>query len=64
MEAIIMFLQVAVPDLTVLVMPTVTVTGSGLAAYVGVKVALAEIKIKLENHEKRLDRLEDKYFRE
>lgn len=47
------------------------VLGSGLASWIGVKVALAEMRQRQDNHddqlekiERRLDRLESKYFRD
>lgn len=48
----------------------VTILGSGASVYVGVKVALAEIRTglgslekRVERAESRLDRLEEKYFK-
>lgn len=47
------------------------ILGAGLSAYVGVRVALAEVKGELKHHgeyidqhAKRLDRLESRYFKE
>jgi hypothetical protein len=53
-----------------LVIALITVAGSGISVYVGVKVALAEIRTmqgalerRLGKVEDRLDRLEEKYFK-
>lgn len=47
------------------------ILGAGLSAYVGVRVAMAEVKNDLKHHAgyiaehaKRLDRLENRYFKE
>jgi hypothetical protein len=52
-----------------LLVPLITVLGAGLASYVGVKVALAEMRIKIEALEdtqsdlkSRVVRLESGYF--
>lgn len=46
------------------------ILGSGVASWVGVKVALAEMRARQNNHDKQIDdierrvtRLEEKYFR-
>ena len=53
-----------------LVFALMTVLGSGGSVYVGVRVALAEIRTlqkslerRVDKCEERLDRLEDKYFK-
>ena len=58
-----------IPELQ-LVVGILVVLGSGVASWVGVKVALAEMRQRQDNHdedigklEKRVDRLEEKYFR-
>lgn len=57
-------------DLTVQLQVVITIFGAGIAAYVGVKVAIAQIQTKQENMTedikdigRRLDRLEEKHFR-
>lgn len=50
--------------------PIVTILGAGLSAFLGVRVALAEVRTKIEAHEdklkehnSRLNRLEEPYFK-
>lgn len=57
-------------DLTVQLQVVITIFGAGIAAYVGVKVAIAQIQTRQDNMTedikdvcRRLDRLEEKHFR-
>jgi hypothetical protein len=54
-----------------LLVSLLTITGSGISVYVGVKVAIAEIRGDITRHEmqinslqSRVDRLEKPYFKE
>lgn len=58
-----------IPELQ-LIVGMLVILGSGIASWVGVKVALAEMRQRQDNHDddikdiqRRLDRLEEKYFR-
>ena len=58
-----------VPELQ-LIVGILVILGSGISSWAGVKVALAEMRQKQDSHdesltklEKRVDRLEEKYFK-
>ena len=41
----------------------VSLMGGAVGAYVGLRVAIARLEVKVDAHDKRLDRLENEYFR-
>lgn len=50
--------------------PIVTILGAGLSAFMGVRIALTEMRVKLQAHDDklkehsdRLNRLEEPYFK-
>ncbi len=58
------------PNIVQIIVSVITIIGAGIAAYVGVRVAIAEIRgdIKLhdkalEKHDERFDRFEDRVKR-
>lgn len=57
------------PAMIYYVMPVITILGAGFSAFLGVKIALAEMRGDLKRHEdqlkshgSRLDRLEKPFF--
>ena len=41
----------------------VSLTGGAIGAYVGLRVAIARLEVRVDAHDKRLDRLENEYFK-
>ena len=41
----------------------VSLMGGAIGAYVGLRVAVARLEVRVEAHDKRLDRLESEYFK-
>jgi len=37
--------------------------GGAIGAYVGLRVAIARLEVRVDAHDKRLDRLESEYFK-
>ena len=42
----------------------VSLLGGAIGAYVGLRVAIARLEVRVDAHDKRLDRLESEYFKQ